>query len=122
MITSPDIFHSGELEEDLSPSLWDALYATKKITSLYSHQATAINHLSHGRSVIVSTSTSSGKSLIYQIPFLRALEQDRGATAIYVFPTKALAQDQKRALGEILGAWEGWEEVKVRLIHSLLTY
>lgn len=103
----------GELEKDLSTTLWDALYATKSITQLYSHQAIAINHLDNNRSVIVSTSTSSGKSLIYQIPVLKALEEDSSSTALYIFPTKALAQDQKRALGEILSHWEDMEDVKI---------
>ena len=46
----------------------------------------------------------SGKSLVYQIPVLQALQTDRDARAMYVFPTKALAQDQKRALQELLSA------------------
>lgn len=108
----PDEF-TGVIENDLSQALWDALYATKKIIQLYSHQALAINHLATGKSVIVSTSTSSGKSLIYQIPLVKALEEDNGATAMFIFPTKALAQDQKRSLGELLGACEGMGDIKV---------
>lgn len=112
----------GQLELPLSSAIEDALYQTKKINSLYSHQASALNHLQPSPSstskpakgVIISTSTSSGKSLIYQIPVLRALEQDPQATAVYIFPTKALAQDQKRALAEVLGCCEGLEGVKVR--------
>lgn len=106
--------HPGELESKLSDAIWDALYATKKITQLYSHQALAINHLAAGENVIVSTSTSSGKSLIYQIPVLKALEEDLGATAFFIFPTKALAQDQKRGLAELLFVCEGMQDVKVR--------
>ena len=93
----------------------DALYATKKITQLYAHQAEAINWLGKGENVVVSTSTSSGKSLIYQIPALCEFEKDPGATALYIFPTKALAQDQKRSLIELLGCCEGLEDIKVRL-------
>lgn len=105
---------AGELETNLSDAIWDALYATKKITQLYLHQALAINHLAVGDNVIVSTSTSSGKSLIYQIPVLKALEEDLGATAFFIFPTKALAQDQKRGLAELLFVCEGMQDVKVR--------
>ena len=103
----------GDLDTELSPNIMDALYGTKKITQLYAHQAEAINHLSQGRNVIVSTSTSSGKSLIYQLPALTAFEADIEATAMYIFPTKALAQDQKRSLTELLGCCEGLQGVKV---------
>lgn len=91
----------------------DALWQTKKITSLYTHQAEAINHLSRGDNVIVSTSTSSGKSLIYQLPALMAFEQDPESTVMFIFPTKALAQDQKRALGELLGCCPHLEDITV---------
>ncbi|KAM0786192.1 hypothetical protein ACM66B_006997 [Microbotryomycetes sp. NB124-2] len=103
----------GELEHTLSDALWDALYTTKNIKQLYSHQAQAINHLNNNRHVIVSTSTSSGKSLIYQIPAITALEKDPASTAIYIYPTKALAQDQKRALGQLLANCDGMEDVKI---------
>ncbi|KDE02482.1 hypothetical protein MVLG_06962 [Microbotryum lychnidis-dioicae p1A1 Lamole] len=101
-----------DLDLPLSTSVWDALYTTKEITQLYSHQAQAINTLDAGHNVIVSTSTSSGKSLIYQLPALKELEKDNDATAMYIFPTKALAQDQKRALAELLAACGGLEDVK----------
>lgn len=77
---------------------------------LYAHQAEAINQLEAGYNVVVATSTSSGKSLIYQIPILRALleyhthGQDSGRhppTAIFMFPTKALAQDQMRSFNAL---------------------
>ncbi|GAA98907.1 uncharacterized protein L969DRAFT_76721 [Mixia osmundae IAM 14324] len=98
---------------ELSQGIMDALYATKGITSMYSHQAEAINHLINGSHVIVSTSTSSGKSLIYQVPALAAFERDIEATAMYIFPTKALAQDQKRALADLLSYCEHLSEVKI---------
>ncbi|CEH16466.1 atp-dependent rna helicase [Ceraceosorus bombacis] len=93
--------HEG-LTFALSQELVDALYATRKIEDFYLHQAEALNALDDGRNVIVSTSTSSGKSLIYQIPLIRALEEDSTCTAMYIFPTKALAQDQRRTLQELL--------------------
>src|ERR1700761_5351877 len=64
----------GDLNFQLSQNLINALYNCKGITQLYSHQAEAINNLQQGHHVIVSTSTSSGKSLIYQIPMLHELE------------------------------------------------
>ncbi|CAD6569915.1 MAG: hypothetical protein CYPHOPRED_003651 [Cyphobasidiales sp. Tagirdzhanova-0007] len=103
----------GELDDPLSPAIMDALYETKKAKKLYSHQAEAINYLSAGKSVIVSTSTSSGKSLIYQIPALKAFERDSEATAIYIYPTKALAQDQKRGLSELLACCDNLDHVKI---------
>ena len=101
----------GDLNFELSQSLVNALYNTKNIQQLYSHQAEAINALNEGQNVIVSTSTSSGKSLIYQLPVLRALEHDPHTRAMYIFPTKALAQDQRRSLKELLGYLPGLEDV-----------
>ena len=57
-----------------------------------------------GQHVVVCTSTASGKSLCYVVPILEALAADPGATALLMFPTKALAQDQLRALREYLSA------------------
>ncbi|KAK0365294.1 ATP-dependent 3'-5' DNA helicase [Friedmanniomyces endolithicus] len=101
----------GELAFSLSQDLVNALYNTRHIESLYSHQAEAINALHEGHNVIVSTSTSSGKSLIYQIPVLHALESDIQTRAMYIFPTKALAQDQRRSLKELLSYLPGLEGV-----------
>jgi DEAD/DEAH box helicase domain-containing protein len=103
----------GDLDFLLSQNLVNALYNAKGITQFFSHQAEAINHLYNGHHVVVSTSTSSGKSLIYQLPVLHALEQDTQTRAMYIFPTKALAQDQKRSLKELLGYMPGLEDVFV---------
>ncbi|KAI9800842.1 MAG: hypothetical protein M1825_003625 [Sarcosagium campestre] len=103
----------GELQFQLSQNMVNALYNTRNITSLYAHQAEAINNLHEGHHVIVATSTSSGKSLIYQIPVLHELERDPDTRAMYIFPTKALAQDQRRSLKEILTFMPGLEEVLV---------
>lgn len=93
----------GDLTFQLSQGLVNALYTAHNITRLYSHQAEAINNLHDGHNVIVSTSTSSGKSLIYQIPVLHEIETDLDTRAMFIFPTKALAQDQRRSLVEVLG-------------------
>lgn len=92
----------GDLSFRLSQALVNALYTAHNIEKLYSHQAEAINNLYDGHHVVVSTSTSSGKSVIYQIPVLHELEQDPCTRAMFIFPTKALAQDQKRSLIEVL--------------------
>ena len=103
----------GSLDFQLSQNLVNALYNTRGITQLYSHQAEAINNLHDGHNVIVSTSTSSGKSLIYQIPMLHALEQDSNSRGMYIFPTKALAQDQRRSMKELLRFMPGLENIVV---------
>ncbi|KAF2801358.1 P-loop containing nucleoside triphosphate hydrolase protein [Mytilinidion resinicola] len=92
----------GDLNFEMSQNMVNALYNTRSITQLYAHQAEAINNLHDGHNVIVSTSTSSGKSLIYQLPVLHQLEQDPNTRAMYIFPTKALAQDQRRSLKDLL--------------------
>ena len=107
----PSIF--GDLNFPLSQNLVNALYNSKGITQLYSHQVEAINHLQDGHNVIVSTSTSSGKSLIYQIPMLHALESDPEARGMYIFPTKALAQDQRRSMKEMLSYLPNLEQTLV---------
>lgn len=103
----------GELNFTLSQNLVNALYNTRKITQFYSHQAEAINNLAEGEDVIVSTSTSSGKSLIYQVPMLHELEKDPDSRGMYIFPTKALAQDQRRSMKEMLRFMAGFEDVLV---------
>lgn len=103
----------GELNFPMSQSLVNALYNTRNIEQLYAHQAEAINNLHEGHNVIVSTSTSSGKSLIYQIPVLHQLEQDINTRAMYIFPTKALAQDQRRSLKEMLRFMDGLQDLIV---------
>ncbi|KAJ5081688.1 hypothetical protein NUU61_009952 [Penicillium alfredii] len=103
----------GDLTFRLSQDLVNALYNTRGITQLYTHQAEAINHLYDGYNVIVSTSTSSGKSLIYQIPMLHELEKDPSSRGMYIFPTKALAQDQKRSMSDLLQYMDGLQQTMV---------
>jgi DEAD/DEAH box helicase domain-containing protein len=102
----------GELNFELSQALVNALYNARGITQLYAHQAEAINNLYEGHNVIISTSTSSGKSLIYQIPVLHELERDPETRAIYIFPTKALAQDQSRSMKEMFKYMDGLQHVR----------
>jgi DEAD/DEAH box helicase domain-containing protein len=67
------------------------------ITELYAHQAQAI-YSAFEQPTIITTGTASGKSLCFQVPTLEVLSSDRAARALYLYPTKALAQDQARAL------------------------
>ncbi|KAF2455098.1 hypothetical protein BDY21DRAFT_387218 [Lineolata rhizophorae] len=103
----------GDLNFQLSQSVVNALYNTRQITQLYAHQAEAINNLYDGNNVIISTSTSSGKSLIYQLPVLHELERNKNTRAMYIFPTKALAQDQRRSLKDLLRFIDGLENLVV---------
>ncbi|KAI1005988.1 ATP-dependent helicase [Podosphaera aphanis] len=112
-VFDPQVAIYGNLNFQLSQCLVNALYNTKNITQLYSHQAEAINNLHDGFNVIVATSTSSGKSLIYQIPVLHELERDPQTRALYIFPTKALAQDQRRSLKDMMRYMRGLEETIV---------
>ncbi len=69
---------------------------------LYTHQATAVDLLRDGTSVVVATSTASGKSLCYQIPIAESVVQGiRSGTSLLLYPTKALAQDQLRGFGDL---------------------
>ena len=86
------------------------LYQQKGIKHLYSHQARAIEEILAGGHVVVATPTASGKTLVYNTVTLNALVEDAGAKSLYVFPTKALSQDQlaelvdlNRQLGDRLG-------------------
>jgi DEAD/DEAH box helicase domain-containing protein len=71
------------------------------IAGLYPHQREALRLLDEGRNVIVATGTASGKTLVYDLAFARAAVADRRSTAIFVFPTKALARDQLRQLRDL---------------------
>ncbi len=69
---------------------------------LWRHQAEAVNSIRQGNNTVIVTSTASGKSLCYNLPVLDALLNDGKTTALYLFPTKALARDQFFQLKEIL--------------------
>ncbi|MGV1099617.1 DEAD/DEAH box helicase [Thiovibrio sp. JS02] len=90
----------GEPESAWSFELAEALVALG-IGRLYSHQAKAIDLVRQGRHVMVATPTASGKSLIYNLPVFEAVLADPAAKALYLFPLKALAQDQLRAVEEL---------------------
>jgi DEAD/DEAH box helicase domain-containing protein len=86
--------------DDLAPGLSAAL-AARGVKELYSHQREAIDAARTGRHVVVATPTASGKSLCFHVPVLDALARDSGATALYLYPTKALSRDQEHGLLEL---------------------
>ena len=77
------------LSDTVAARLW-----LRGITDLWEHQASAIDALRAGRNVVVATGTASGKSLCYQVPIVESVVEGAHDTALLVFPTKALAQDQ----------------------------
>ena len=74
------------------------------ISALYSHQAEALEALRAGQDVAIVTPTASGKSLCYDLPVLQAIAEDPAARALYLFPTKALSQDQLAEFRDLAGA------------------
>ncbi|HLF22991.1 MAG TPA: DEAD/DEAH box helicase, partial [Burkholderiales bacterium] len=74
------------------------------IVKLYTHQAEAIAHARQGEHVVVVTGTASGKTLCYNVPVLESILSDPASCALYLYPTKALAQDQLRTLTRYLEA------------------
>ncbi len=91
------------IPEGLSAPVKEALGACG-ISALYSHQAEAIAAGLAGRHVIVATPTASGKSLCFNVPVLDALARDPAATALFLYPTKALSRDQEHSLLGLLNA------------------
>ncbi len=87
----------------LDPRLKAAL-ETRGVRSLYVHQAEAVTHVAEGRNVVVTTPTASGKTLCYNLPVLDSILKKPATRALYLFPTKALAQDQMAELHELVGA------------------
>src|SRR5262249_6002720 len=84
----------------LDPRLALAL-SRRGITSLYAHQAEAVTAVRGGEDIVVVTPTASGKSLCYNLPVLQSIAEDPAARALYLFPTKALGQDQTAELREL---------------------
>ncbi|KAJ7684713.1 P-loop containing nucleoside triphosphate hydrolase protein [Mycena polygramma] len=103
----------GILNRPLSQIVSDALRSSRSISSLYTHQTAAIDAINMGKNVIVSTSTASGKSVIYQVPVLQFLEANSSSTALFVYPTKALAQDQRAALEQLIACCPGLEHLTI---------
>src|SRR6202050_2085372 len=92
-----------DIPQSAAPVLRQAL-ESRGIPRLYTHQAEAFEHCQQGKNVVVVTPTASGKTLCYNLPVFQRLIDDPGARAMYLFPTKALAEDQ---LQEFQGALNG---------------
>lgn len=90
----------GEPDEPLTPEVGDQLRRIG-VARLYAHQAEAINRVRAGAHVMVVSGTASGKSLCYHIPILERRLREPKSRALLLFPTKALAQDQLRVLGDL---------------------
>ncbi len=91
---------SVPLPPDLDPAVVSAL-AARGVDGLFVHQADAWDAAWRGENVIVTTGTASGKSLAFNLPVFDAIARDPKTRALYLYPTKALAQDQARALAEL---------------------
>jgi DEAD/DEAH box helicase domain-containing protein len=90
----------GKLDEPLAPALQDCLDG-HGLSRLYAHQAKAVDLVRAGKNVIIATTSASGKSLVYNIAVMQAVLTEPATRALYLFPTKALAQDQLRKLNEL---------------------
>ena len=104
--TANHVFAGSEAEHadlplDVDPRIVRAL-AKRGIHKLYRHQRHAIDEARSGRDVVIATPTASGKSLCFHIPVLDALASEPGATAIYLYPTKALSRDQEQSLRTLI--------------------
>ncbi|MEH7108588.1 DEAD/DEAH box helicase [Bacillus sp. JJ1764] len=89
------------LPANLHPALRDAL-KQRGIDQLYTHQHSSYEQIMSGQSIVAVTPTASGKTLCYNLPVLQTILLNSNARALYMFPTKALAQDQKSEINEII--------------------
>jgi DEAD/DEAH box helicase domain-containing protein len=94
------VTRSEPFPDDLDPRVASALLGAG-VTSLYRHQVEAWEAARRGEDVIVTTGTASGKSLAFNLPVLDAIAQEPKTRALYLYPTKALAQDQARGLSAL---------------------
>ncbi|KAK7411308.1 hypothetical protein VNO78_02741 [Psophocarpus tetragonolobus] len=96
-----DIYSRKAIYSEIPLGLSEKMRSALKclgVSKFYSHQAESIQASLDGKNVVVATMTSSGKSLCYNLPVLEVLFGNSSSCALYIFPTKALAQDQLRAL------------------------
>lgn len=118
----------GTLESSLHPELFQMLEGIG-LSRLYTHQAEAIDRVRAGENIVVATPTASGKTLIYNVPVIEKFLERPASRALYLFPLKALAQDQLKAFHRMSGAlpsgarpgaaiYDGdtsqWERAKIR--------
>ena len=91
---------SSRFPDDLDPRVASTLVGTG-VTALFRHQAEAWEAARRGENVVVTTGTASGKSLAFNLPVLDAIAREPKTRALYLYPTKALSQDQARSLAEL---------------------
>jgi DEAD/DEAH box helicase domain-containing protein len=99
-----EVLHARDPEIGSFPDLPEVLcrrLALLGIEGLYPHQRRALELLDEGSNVVLATGTASGKTLVYNLAFARAALADEKRTALYLFPTKALARDQLRQVREL---------------------
>ena len=89
------------------PVSMETVLERRGIGALYAHQARAMDVLRSGRSVVAATPTASGKTLIYNMPVVEQVLGNPDSRALYLFPLKALAQDQLRGFEELAAGWPG---------------
>ncbi|PWI46938.1 DEAD/DEAH box helicase [Candidatus Heimdallarchaeota archaeon B3_Heim] len=95
----------GSLAFQLAPELEQWLRENE--WKLYSHQADALNIINKGKNVVVTTSTASGKTLIFSLAVAQAITQRENSTALFLYPMKALANDQLSKMEELNAVLEG---------------
>ncbi|MFH1731344.1 MAG: DEAD/DEAH box helicase [Planctomycetota bacterium] len=100
----PPVFK--DLADGVHPAVQAAL-SEQGVGRLYAHQADAIQHVRDGRNVVIVTGTASGKTLCYNVPIIEALIANGTTTALCIYPTKALTQDQLRGIGKFESAERG---------------
>ena len=99
-----------EIPETISPKLRQAIQS-HGVSQLYSHQVKAWKLSQEGKNFAVVTPTASGKTLTYNIPVLEEINKNKSSKAMYIFPTKALSQDQMNELHDLIEVLE--EDIKV---------
>jgi DEAD/DEAH box helicase domain-containing protein len=110
--------HTTPFPEQLHPGILKSLQE-QGIQSLYIHQAAAWEHVQAGRNCVIVTGTASGKTLCYNLPIVDRLLRDPEARALFLFPTKALAQDQLTSLDDLLTAWKSGEYANPEIAPSV---
>ena len=104
--------------ETLKPQLRQAL-ENRGIHQLYSHQAEAFRQVQQGNNVVLVTPTASGKTFGYNLPVLNTILDDPQARALYLFPTKALSQDQYQELHDLISIAGAEDKGEIVVISEL---
>ena len=110
----PEKARFARLAGDLPPALARSL-KEMGIDSLYSHQAAAIEKIREGKNVVIATPTASGKTLTYNLPVIESLLRAPDSKALYIFPLKALEQDQLKALREFAAPLKGQVQLRAEI-------